>query len=113
MALSSNEITNLTSYTLKEYNLDEAKHYENVEQIFKMHGNQPFCIFCYISFVKNFLILSKVGMFTIEVPSRKEHIFLKRLQDACFIKVNARRTDKAELNSEYYNEIYFTITVFR
>ena len=51
-------------------------------------------------------------MFTIEVPSKKEHIFLKKLQEACFIKVNKRRTDKTILNSEFTDEIYFTIDVF-
>lgn len=113
MALSSNKIINLTTYTLKEYKLDKSKHFENVKEIFKKHGNQPFYIFRYISFVKNFLILSKVGMYTIEVPSRKEHIFLNRLQNACFIKVKSKRTDKADLNSEYNNEVYFIINVFR
>ena len=51
-------------------------------------------------------------MYTIEVPSKKEHIFLKKLQDACFIKVKKRRTDKTILNSEFADEIYFTIDVF-
>ena len=44
-------------------------------------------------------------MFTIEVPSRKERMFLNRLQNACFIQVKARRTDK--------DEISVTLNVFR
>ena len=112
MVLSKNEILNLTSYFLNEYNLDESKHFDNIKEIFKTRGNQPFYVFRYISFVKNFLILSKSGMFTIEVPSKKEHIFLKKLQEACFIKVKKRRTDKGVLNSEFVDEIYFTIDVF-
>ena len=112
MVLSKKEILNLTYYFLKEYDLDESKHFDNIKEIFKTHGNQPFYVFRYISFVKNFLILSKTGMFTIEVPSEKEHIFLKKLQDACFIKVKKRRTDKTVLNSEFTDEIYFTIDVF-
>ena len=111
MVLSKNEILNLTYYFLKEYDLDESKHFDNIKEIFKTHGNQPFYVFRYISFVKNFLILSKAGMFTIEVPSKKEHIF-KKLQDACFIKVKKRRTDKIILHSEFADEIYFTIDVF-
>ena len=87
MVLSKNEISNLTYYYLKEYDLDESKHFNNIKEIFNLHGNKPFYVFRYISFVKNFLILSKAGMFTIKVPSKKEHIFLKKLQDACFIKV--------------------------
>ena len=112
MALSTNEILNLTSYTLNENNL-ESKHFDNVKEIFKTHDNQPFYVFRYISFVKNFLILSKAGMYTIEVPSRKEHIFLNRLQKACFIQVKKRRTDKTILNSEFADEIYFTINVYK
>ena len=112
MALSRNEILNLTTYTLNEYNLDKKKHFENVKEIFKNHGNQPFYVYRYISFVKNFLILSKAGMYTIEVPLRREHIFLDKLQKACYIQVKKRRTVKEPLFSEYDNEIYFTINVF-
>ena len=112
MALSTNEILNLTSHTLNEYNL-ESKHSDNVKEIFKIHGNQPFYIFRYISFVKNFLILSKANMYTIEVPSQKEHIFLDKLQKACFIQVKKRRTDETILNSEFTNEIYFAINVYK
>ena len=112
MSLSKNEVINVTSYYLKEFDLDESKHFNNVKEIFNMHGNKPFYVFRYISFVKNFLIISKAGMYTIEVPSKKEHIFLKKLQDACFIKVKKRRTDKTVLNSEFANEINFTIDVF-
>ena len=112
MALSQNEILNLTMYTLNEYNLDEKKHFENVKEIFKNHGNQPFYVYRYISFVKNFLILSKAGMYTIDVPSQREHIFLDKLQKACYIQVKKIRTVKEPLLSEYVDEIYFTINVF-
>ena len=112
MALTTDEIINLTRHTLKDYNLEE-KHSENIKRIFEMHGNQPFYALSYISFVKNFLILSKVGKYTIEVPSRREHYFLNRLSDSCFIQVKNRRTDKAALCSEYNNEIFLAIDVFR
>ena len=112
MALSTNEIINLTTGIIHDYNLEE-KHFANLKEIFKTHGNQPFYIFCYISFIKNFLILSRVGSYTIEVPSCKENYFLNRLKDACFIQVVNRRTYKAVLNSEYGDKIYFTIKMFR
>ena len=112
MALSQNEILNLTTYTLNEYNLDEKKHFENVKKIFKNHGNWPFYVYRYISFVKNFLILSKARMYTIDVPSQREHIFLDKLQKACYIQVKKIRTVKEPLLSEYVDEIYFTINVF-
>ena len=47
MALSTNGILNLTSYTLNEYNL-ESKHFDNVKEIFKTHDNQPFYVFRFI-----------------------------------------------------------------
>ena len=111
MVLSKNKVSNLTSYYLKEYDLDELKHFDSLKEIFNMHGNMPFYVFRCIFLLKTFLILSKAGIFTIEVPLKKEHIFLK-LQKACFIKVKKKRTDKTVLNSEFANEIYFTIDVF-
>ena len=98
MALSNNEILNLTDLYINEYKLEKEKHFQNLKQIFITHGNKPFYIFRYISFVKNFLILSKSGMYTIEVPSRREHIFLEKLQKSCYIQVkkkkNRKRTNK-------------------
>ena len=112
MALSNDEILNLTSHYINEYKLDEEKHFENVKEIFRNHGNEPFYVYRYISFVKNFLILSKAGMYTIEVPLRREHIFLDKLQKACYIQVKKRRTVKELLLSKYDDEIYFIINVF-
>ena len=112
MVLSNNEILNLTSHYINEYKLDEEKHFENVKEIFRNHGNEPFYVYWYISFVKNFLILSKTGMYIIEVPSQREHIFLDKLQKACYIQVKKRRTVKELLLSKYDDEIYFTINVF-
>ena len=82
----SDEINNLTRQTINDFlKEEEENHYENLKQIFMMHGNQPFYVLRYVSFMKNFLILSKVGKYTIEVPSRREHYFVNRLSDSCFI----------------------------
>ena len=113
MALTSDEIINITRQTISEFNLDEENDSKNIEQILKMHGNQQFYILRYVSFCKNFLILSKVGKYTIEIPSRKERYFLDRLTDSCFIQVKNRRVEEVRLRSEYYNEVYLTIDVFR
>ena len=112
MALSNNEMLNLIDSYINKYNLEKEKHFENLKQIFKNHGNKPFYVFRYISFDKNFLLLSKSGMYTIEVPSQREHIFLDRLQKACYIQVKKRRVVKEPLNSEFTDEIFFTINVF-
>ena len=112
MALSNNEILNLTDLYVNEYKLEKEKHFQNLKQIFINHGNKPFYIFRYISSVKNFLILSKSGMYTIEVPSRREHIFLEKLQKSCYIQVKKRRVEKEPINREFTDEIFFMINVF-
>ena len=66
-----------------------------------------------MTFVKNFLIVSKSGMFTIEVPSRREYHFLEDLKKKCYIQVKKRRTEKEPLNSKFLDEIYVTINVFK
>ena len=86
---------------------------EDLKELMKNHGNKPFYIFRYMSFVKNFLIISKNTMFTIEVPSRREYHFLEDLKKECFIQVKKRRVEKEPLNSEFLDEIYFTINVFK
>ena len=112
MALSNNESLNLTDLYINEYKLEKEKHFQNLKQIFINHGNKPFYIFRYISSVKNFLILSKSGMYTIEVPSRREHIFLEKLQKSCYIQVKKRRVEKEPINREFTDEIFFMINVF-
>ena len=94
-----------------DFNLEE-KHSNNIKEILKNHGDKPFYIYCYISFVKNYLKLSKANMYTIKVPLQREHIFLDKLQKACYIQLKKRRTVKELLLSEYVDEIYFTINVF-
>ena len=93
-------------------NWKKKKDFDNLKQIFKNHGNKPFNVFRYISFVKNFLLLSESGMYTIEVPSRREHLFLDRLQKACYIQVKKRRVVKEPINSEFNDEIFFMIVFF-
>ena len=115
MALLNNEIINITTSYMLDFDLEE-KHSNNIKEILKNHGNKPFYIYCYISFVKNFLQLSKAAMYTIEVPSRREHIFLNKFQKACYIQLKKRRTVKEPVKepvlSKYVDEIYFTTNVF-
>ena len=109
MSLSTNEIINLSTWYIKDFNLNEEKHLDNIKEILRQYGKKNFYIFRNISLAKNFLILSKQGKFTIEVPSQAEWHFLKELQTACYIKVTKRRKKE---NSLYSNEIYFTIDVY-
>ena len=113
MALTSDQITNITGQIIREFELNEENDSKNIQQILKMHGNNQFYLLRYVSFCKNLLILSKAAKYTIEVPSKKEEYFLNRLTDSCFIQVKNRRVEKAELRSEYYDEIFLTIDVFK
>ena len=113
MALTSDQITNITSQTIKEFELNEENDSKNIQQILKMHGNNQFYLLRYVSFCKNLLILSRATRYTIEVPSKKEEYYLNRLADSCFIQIKNRRVEKEELPSEYYNEIFLTIDVFK
>ena len=51
-------------------------------------------------------------MYTIEVPSPRKHVFLDKLQKACYIQVKKRRVVKEPLNSEFTDEIFFSIYFF-
>ena len=86
---------------------------DELKELVKNHGDDPFHIFRYMSFAKNLLIVSKSGMFTIEVPSRREYHFLEDLKKKCYIQVKKRRVEKEPLNSEFLDEIYVTINVFK
>ena len=91
--------------------MEKEKLFQNLKQISINHSNKLFYIFQYILFVKNFLILSKSGMYTIEVPSLREHIFLEKLQKSCYIQVKKRRTEREPINSEFTDDIFFTINI--
>ena len=109
--MDQNVIYNIATHYAREYGL--MHHLNELQQLIKNHCDDPFHIFRYMSFVKNFLIVSKSGMFTIEVPSRREYHFLEDLKKKCYIQVKKRRTEKEPLNSEFLDESYVTINVFK
>ena len=109
--MDQNVINNVVSHYAHQYGLTDRL--DELKELIKNHGGNPFHIFRYMSFVKNFLIVSKSGMFTIEVPSRREYHFLEDLMKNCYIQVKNRTTEKEAIDSEFLNEIYFTINVFK
>ena len=109
--MDQNVISNVASHYAHEYGLMDRL--DDLKEVMKNHDGNPFHIFRYMSFVKNFLIVSKSGMFTIEVPSRREYHFLEDLKKKCYIQVKNRRTEKEPIDSEFLDEIYFTINVFK
>ena len=109
--MDQNVINNVASHYAHEYGLTDRL--DELKELIKNHGGDPFHIFRYMSFVKNFLIVSKSGMFTIEVPSQREYHFLEDLKKKCYIQVKKRRTEKEPIDSEFLDEIYITINVFK
>ena len=109
--MDQNVIYNIATHYAREYGLMDRL--DKLKELVKNHGEDPFHIFRYMSFAKNFLIVSKSGMFTIEVPSRREYHFLEDLKKKCYIQVKKRRTEKEPIDSEFLDEIYITINVFK
>ena len=82
---------------------------ETVEQ----HGNDPFFIYRKLCQIKHFMVLCENKKLTVEIPSKKEHIFLSELPKKCFVKVIKRTKSTAPLRSEYDDEIMFTVIFYR
>ena len=76
-----NVIHNIADHYGREYNV--LDHKDNLMKFIENHGNQPFYIFTYLSFLKNFLIITKNLQYTIEVLSRREYHFLEELKKKC------------------------------
>ena len=85
-------IYNIATHYAREYGLMDRL--DELKELVKNHGDDPFHIFRYMSFVKNFLIVSKSGMFTIEIPSRREYHFLEDLKKKCYIQVKKKKGRK-------------------
>ena len=68
--MDQNVVNNVASHCAYEYGLTDRL--DELKELIKNHGNEPFYIFQYMSFVKKFLIVSKKGMLIIEVPSQRE-----------------------------------------
>ena len=73
MALTKNEIENITTHYTSWYDIWE--NLINLEEIVEQHGNEPFFIYGKCSQIKNFMLLCENKKFTIEIPSKKEDIF--------------------------------------
>ena len=57
MALSQNEIKNITYDYITRYNLNKERDEKTIKEIIINKGNNRFSIFRYICFVKNYLIV--------------------------------------------------------
>ena len=110
IALTKNQIGNITTNHARDY--DVWENLLNLEKVVEQHGNDPFFIYRKLCRIKYFLVLCENKKFTVEIPSKEEHIFLTELSKKCFVKVTKRTKLTASLWSEYDDEI-FAITVYR
>ena len=90
--MDQNVINHVASHYAHEYGLTDCL--DELKELIKNHGGDPFHIFRYMSFVKNFLIVSKSGIFTIEVPSRGEYHFLENLRKNVIFKLKIEELKK-------------------
>ena len=109
--MDQNVIQNVADHYVSEYGLMDCL--SDLKELIKNHGVEPFYIFRYILLVKNYLILSKKISYIAEIPSRREYLLLEDLKKQLFIKVKNRRVVEQPLESQYLNEIYLTIAVYK
>ena len=88
-------------------------HLIDLKELIKNHDMEPLYIFHYILLVKNYLICSKSIAYTAEIPSRREHHLLEDVKKKLFIKAKNRKVVEEPVESEYLNEIYLTIAVYK
>ena len=73
--MDPNVIQNVADHYAGKYDFMDCL--SDLKELIKNHGNKPFYIFRYILLVKNYLICSKNGGYTAEIPSRSEHHLLE------------------------------------
>ena len=108
--MDQNVIQNVADHYASEYGLMDRL--SDLKELIKNDDVEPFYIFRYILLVKT-LICSKNIAYTAEIPSRREHHLLEDIKNKLFIKVKNRKVVKEPVESEYLNEIYLTIAVYK
>ena len=73
--MDPNVIQNVADHYAGKYDFMDCL--SDLKELIKNHGNKPFYIFWYILLVKNYLIRSKNGGYTAEIPSRSDIIYWK------------------------------------
>ena len=73
--MDPNIIQNVADHYARKYDLMDRL--SDLKELIKNHGKKPFYIFGYILLVKNYLICSKNGDYTAEIPSHSEHHLLE------------------------------------
>ena len=109
--MDQNVIQNVADHYAREYGLMDRLR--ELKELIKNHDVEPFYIFRYLLLVKNYLICSKNIAYTAKIPSRSEHHLLEDIKNKLFIKVKNRKVVEEPVESEYLNEIYLTIAVYK
>ena len=109
--MDQNVIQNVADHYASEYGLMDRL--SNLKELIKNHDVESFYIFHYILLVKNYLLCLKNVAYIAEIPSRREHHLLEDIKYKLFIKVKNRKVVEEPVESEYLNEIYLTIAVYK
>ena len=112
--MASHVINNIADSYAHKHDAVEWKN--EIKSLVEEYDNQSFDTFQLLcQKKKNVMILNKPDKrkYIIEFPSRKEYHFLEHLKKCCFLKVFKRRITKEPLNSEFLDEIHFTIVVYK
>ena len=103
------EIENITTHYASRH--DVWENLTNLEEIIEQHGEQAKFLFIRkLSQIKNFMLLCENKKFAVEIPSKKEDIFLRELSKT-YMKVIIRTKLTAPLQND--NEIMFTVIVYK
>lgn len=111
MALTENGINNISTHYARENNMWENLVY--LAEIFERHGNNTFYIYRKLCQIKTWHLVSNPKQLACEIPNKKEQIFLRKLSKPCFIKVIKRKKITMPLQSQYNDEVLFTIVVYK
>ena len=109
--MDQNVVNNVASHCAYEYGLTDRL--DELKELIKNHGNKPFYIFWYMSFVKKIFNSFKKGNVYHWVSQPKGITPFRGIKKKCYIQVKKRRVVEEPFNSEYLKEIYFTVNVFR
>ena len=111
--MANHVINNITDSYAREH--DAMEWWNEIKSVAEEYGNQLFYIFWLLCQKKKLCDFKGTKQRKVynKVPSRKEYHFLERLKKCCLLKVVKRRVTKEPLNSEFLDEIHFTIVVYK
>ena len=84
------------------------------QEYLEKYGNNHFQVYRQVCNHKSGIkfIESTNNTFICEIPSKKEHVLLEKINKNCYIKVINRRKKSEPLNSIYDDDFFFKVVVY-